>query len=401
MAPDGKTILFTSASGGRNTGRVITWATRSERVAIPTDVQANGILGYASGHLIYANDAGAIMAVPFDLASHRITGQPIQTGETAMMDVYSAKAALSANGDLTFVVGGGPVRPMIVDRSGSKPLMISERSIADARYAPDGSRVAFSIRDAGRTDVWVYTVSSGSLDRLTSTGTINDRVEWSPDGKRVIFRSDREGPTSLWWQTVDGSSPAERITPRELKVPVLEGVLTPDGKTVVFRVDTPNRLRDILSASMSGDRTITSVLATDADELTPRISPDGKWMAYVSAESGHDEVYVRPFPGAGGRALVSVNGGREPLWSRDGRTIFYSNDGAYLAAAITLSGTPAVTRRDTVATGPYASWRFHPLYDVAPDGKHLLVLEPSQKDVPATVILNWASSFAARLGPSK
>ena len=401
VAPDNETLIFASANAGKTSGEVIAWATRSERVAIATDVQASSILGYSAGHVIYGNDAGAIMAVPFDLKSHRITGQPIQTGETAMTDVYAAKAALSANGDLTFVVGGGPVRPMLIDRSGSRPLMAAEMSIADGRYSPDGSRIAFSIRDAGRTDVWIYTVSSGSLDRLTSKGFINDRVEWSPDGRRVIYRTDRDGPTSLWWQTVDGSSPAERISPRELKVPVLEGVLTPDGKTLVFRVDTPNRLRDILSVPMSGDKTITSVLATDADELSPRISPDGKWMAYVSAESGHDEVYVRPFPGAGGRTLVSLNGGREPLWSRDGRTIFYSNAGAYLAAAITLSASPSVARRDTVATGPYASWRFHPLYDLAPDGKHLLVLEPSQIDVPATVILNWGSAFAARVASSK
>jgi len=401
MAPDDKTLIFASSSAAKNTGKVIAWATRSERVAMLTDIQAFSILGYSAGHIIYFNDAGAIMAVAFDLASHRVTGQPISTGETALMDVYSAKAALSVKGDLTFIVGGGPVRPMLVDRYGSKPLMTAERAINDGRYSPDGRRIAFSIRDAGRTDVWVYTVSSGSLDRLTSAGSVNDRVEWSPDGRRVIFRSDREGPTSLWWQTVDGSSPAERITPRELKVPVLEGVLTPDGKTLVFRVDTPNRLRDILSVPMSGDKTITPVLATDADELSPRISPDGKWMAYVSAESGQDEVYVRPFPGGGGRTLVSMNGGREPLWSRDGRTIFYSNAGAYLAAAITLSGSPSVARRDTVATGTYASWRFHPLYDVAPDGKHLLVLEPSQKDVPATVILNWGNAFAARVGSAK
>ncbi|MEO7368412.1 MAG: hypothetical protein ABIZ36_10665, partial [Gemmatimonadaceae bacterium] len=178
-------------------------------------------------------------------------------------------------------------------------------------------------------------------------------------------------------------------------------VITPDGKTLVFRVDTPNRLRDILSVSMSGDKTITSVLATVADELNPRISPDGKWMAYVSAESGQDEVYVRPFPGAGGRILISVDGGRGPLWSKDGRTIFYSANGAYVAASVALSGAPSVSTRDTVAKGNYASMRFHPVYDVAPDGKHLLLLEPSQSDVPATVILNWGSAFAARLAPAK
>ena len=401
MAPDGQTIILTSGGGGFNTGRGLAWATRSERVVVPMEVPASTILGYSFGRVIYANDAGAIMAVGFDLATHRLTGEPIQTGENAMMDIYGAKASLSAKGDLTYIVAGGPVRPMLVDAAGARPLMTTERAIADARYAPDGSRIAFTIRDAGRTDVWVYTLSSGSLDRLTLVGTINDRVEWSPDGQRVLYRSDREGGTSLWWQTVDGSSPAERLTPKELKLPVLEGVITPDGRTLVFRVDTPHHGRDILSVPISGERTVTSVLATDADELSPRISPDGRWMAYVSAESGQDEVYVRPFPGAGGRTLVSSNGGREPLWSRDGRTIFYSAAGVYVAAAVTLSPAPAIVRRDTVVKGVYASWRFHPLFDIAPDGKHLLVLEPSQKDVPATVILNWAGAFAARLKASR
>ncbi|MEP6704672.1 MAG: hypothetical protein ABJB34_07695, partial [Acidobacteriota bacterium] len=401
IGPDNNTVFFASNKANENLGSVIGWATRSERVAFPTDVQAKFIIGYAAGYIIYGNDADAIMAVPFDLATHKITGQPITTGENAMGDAYATKAALSPAGDLAFVVGGGPVRPMLVNKSGSTPLMVSERAIADARYSPDGSRIAFSIHDAGRTDIWIYTISSGGLDRLTTAGAVNDRVEWSPDGRRVIYRTDRNGPTSLWWQTIDGSLPAERISPAGLNVPVFEGVITPDGKTLVFRIDTPNRLRDIMSVSMSGDKTITPVLATDADELTPRISPDGKWMAYVSAESGEDEVYVRPFPGAGGRTLISVNGGREPLWAKDGRMIFYSANGAYLAASVTLSATPLVSRRDTVAKGNYASMRFHPLYDIAPDGKHLLVLEPSQTDVPATVILNWASAFAARVAATK
>jgi serine/threonine-protein kinase len=124
-------------------------------------------------------------------------------------------------------------------------------------------------------------------------------------------------------------------------------------------------------------------------------------MAYVSAESGQDEVYVRPFPGPGGRTLVSANGGREPLWSRDGRAIFYSSNDARIAASVTLSPSPLVSRRDTVATGHYASMRFHPLYDIAPDGRHLLVLEPSQQDVAVTVILNWGKALAARLGAAK
>ena len=296
---------------------------------------------------------------------------------------------------------GGPVRPLLADQGGTRVFLSGEHTIADARYSPDGSRIAFSIRDAGRTDVWIYTVSSGSLDRLTTAGSVNDRVEWSPDGKRVVYRTDRSGVTTLWWQAIDGSAPAEQLTPGNTQLPVLEGVITPDGKTVVYRVDTPTQLRDILSVPVVGEKTVTPVLATAADELSPRISPDGKWMAYVSAESDQDEVYVRPFPGAGGRVLVSVGGGREPIWSRDGRSIIYRSGEAYVSAAITLSSPPMVTKRDTVLTGAYTSWRFHPAYDIAPDGKHLLVLEPSLKDVRMTVVLNWASALAARLGPVK
>jgi len=222
--------------------------------------------------------------------------------------------------------------------------------------------------------------------------------EWTPDGKRVLFRTDRDGPTSLWWQPVDGSAPAERLTPPD-SPPVLEGIVTPDGKTLVYRVDRPApALRDILAIPLTGERTPVPVLATEFDELSPRVSPDGKWMAYVSTESGRDEVYVRPFPSGGGRTLVSTDGGREPLWSRDGKRVFFRRDEIIFAATVTLGSEAVVTRRDTAAAGSYSTTRFHPQYDVAPDGR-LLVLERFQPVMSATIVLNWGAALAARLGP--
>ena len=180
---------------------------------------------------------------------------------------------------------------------------------------------------------------------------------------------------------------------------MLEGVVTPDGKTLVYRVDRPPpALRDIMAIQIGGAKRPVAILATEFDELTPRVSPDGTWMAYLSTESGRDEVYVRSFPNGGGRTLVSTDGGREPLWSRDGKLIFYRRDEVIFRATMALGSEALVTRRDTVVKGTYATTRFHPQYDVAPDGR-LLVLESVERGMSATIVLNWGGALLARLGP--
>ena len=176
--------------------------------------------------------------------------------------------------------------------------------------------------------------------------------------------------------------------------------MSPNGQTLLYRVDDPVRARDIYTMPLAGDKTPRPFLTTEFDELTPRFSPDGQWIAYVSNESGRDEVYLRPFPGPGGRALVSSGGGEEPVWSRDGRRIFYRSADAVVAASVSLAGNPAVTARDTIVTGPFLSSRFHPMYDVAPDGKRLLMLQGAATPV-LTVVLNWADGLAAIVGAKK
>jgi serine/threonine-protein kinase len=143
------------------------------------------------------------------------------------------------------------------------------------------------------------------------------------------------------------------------------------------------------------------VVATEFDELAPRLSPDGKWIAYVSNESGRYDVYVRPFPDPGGRVVISAGGGAEPLWSRDGRQIFYRSSNAILAATISLRGDPEVVARDTIMADDFLSNPFHPNYDVTPDGKRLLLLEGDANQRQLTVILNWTRSLEARLATKK
>ncbi len=399
-APDKATVFFISSRQASGAGAVLAWTTMKSRTISLTSVQASDVLGYAAGRVIYVTDDGAIMSVGFDLSSHKLVGQPVATGESTRLDAFGAKAFLSEHGDLAFLAGSAASQLVWARPSdgSTTPLLAEAQEFTYPRFSPDGSRIALSKFDGQKTDIWIYVMKSGSLERLTTLGTDNERPEWSPDGKRVIFRSNREGTNAIYWQMADGSAPAERLTP-PLKVPAQEAVLSPDGQTLLFRVDTPTQARDIFTMPMDGTKKPKEFLATPFDELAARISPDGRWAAYVSSEAGRDEVYVRPFPGGGGRVLVSSGGGDEPLWSRDGRRILYRAGTDVVAASVTFGAVPLVTARDTLVRGPYLTQRFHANYEIAPDGTRLVMLEPLNKDVPPTIILNWAEALAKRLGP--
>ena len=401
FASDGTTLFFISSALPGPAGDRLAFASLDRRIVQRTPVAASYVLGFSEGRVIFATGDGAIMAVGFDLSRHRLVGPPVATGETARVDAFGLKASLSEGGDLTLLSGNGASRLVYVSRgSDPTPLLAQVRSYGYPRFSPDGSRLAINIEAAGRTDVWIYTLASRSLERLTTSAIFNDRPEWTPDGRRVLFRSGNYGRGAIWWQMADGSAPAEQLTPT-LDEAVFEGVMSPDGKTLLYRADSPTRARDLYAMPMDGDRTPTPYLVTEFDELSPRFSPDGRWVVYVSSESGRDEVYVRPFPGPGGRTLISSEGGVEPLWARDGKRIVYRAGHAVIAATVSVTNAVAVTRRDTLLAGPFDVRRLHANYDLTPDGSRLVMIEPSNQDVRPTVIINWGPALAARLGPVK
>jgi serine/threonine-protein kinase len=351
VAPDGQTILFVSRrrSATENVDE-LAYATRDERRVHVIPVAARSVLGYAAGAIIYVQANGAMMALPYDLRRHVLRGDPIPTGERAQMDAYGPKASLSPSGDLVYRGGSTNARLVLVGKNTvPAPIIDERRDFSHPRYSPDGRRLAVSIFDGARTDIWVYTLASGTSERLTTGGTDNQRPEWSPNGDYIFFRSNRSGRYAIWRRRSDGSAPAEPVSPR-LDIPAQEGIVSPDGLTLIYRVDDPARARDIYTVSLEGDdKTPRPLLVTEFDELTPRLSPgDGKWLAYVSNESGRHEVYVRPFSSSGGRVVISTGGGQEPVWSRDGRRIFYRSPNAIIAATVSLSGNPEVVSRDTL-----------------------------------------------------
>jgi eukaryotic-like serine/threonine-protein kinase len=170
--------------------------------------------------------------------------------------------------------------------------------------------------------------------------------------------------------------------------PVREVFMTPDGKTLVYREDNPDSLRDIRMVSLEKKDVATPLVATRADELMPRLSPDGTWLAYQSNESGQYEIYVRPFPGGGARTTVSNAGGTEPMWSRDGR-LFYRHGPELVAATYSATSGFSITNRRVLFSGPFQLHPFHPNYDVTADGKHFIMVKPESDDRKVIVVVNW------------
>jgi Tol biopolymer transport system component len=302
-----------------------------------------------------------------------------------------------------YVSGTGILQAVVVDLHGAaRSLAIPPGRLNDLRYSPDGRRIATAVASGGRRDVWIYDVASGAAHRVTAEGTTNDRPEWTPDGTRVLFRSDRAGRnTALWWQPADGSGAAQKL----LALPgkdVWEGVLTPDGRTVVYRTGAQGAA-DIWYRRLVGDSAAHGIATTPFTEYAPRISPDGRWVAYASDESGSFQVVVRPLPGPGAQVTVSVGSGNTPVWSRDGRRIFYLTSAQYygtklLAASVATSPTFSVTARDVLFEGNYVLMNpGHAGFDVSSDGKSFLMLRPVVANSEEIVVIpNWKAELRAQ-----
>ena len=395
--PGRDAVLYTSVGpGGITNLRLAVCDTRTGETRL-LGVVGVQVVGLLEGQLIYVRADGKLMAVRFDAHAATVQGVPTQLVDSLRVEVTKAPVVLSSNGTLAYMSGSALSQPVLVDSANAtRPITGERRVFWHPRFSPDGRHIAFDVAGPQSTDIYLYDVASRTFTRATNKG-YNDRPEWSRDGKRVIFLSDQaQGGYGIWWQPVDGSAPAEKVFsgPNTIR----EVIATPDGKSLVFREDHPDRRRDLYLLPLDGKRTPLPLVVTDADELMPRISPDGRWLAYQSDESGQAEVYVRPFTGTGGRVQVSANGGREPLWSRDGTRVLYRQGRQVIGAVLdTTSGsTPSITKRSVVAEGDFLSHPFHQNYDVAPDGRSLLMLAPVADDSRFMVVLNWDREVRAK-----
>ena len=355
-------------------------------------------LGVIDGVLVYVTAGGVIMGAPIDYRRRKVTGAPVALVNDVSHNTTTgfARAALARNGTLFYQSGTQASEIVEVGSDGSEHALVGEsRPYAFPRLSPDGRRIALSIDAPDRRDIWLYELSSQTMTRFTSEGATNDRPEWTSDGKRVLYHSDRDVRSSIWARPADLSTAPTRLIGGE-RLDIFEAVTTPDMRDVIYQIDTVGA--DIYYHGLNGDTTPHSISnEIKAVETMPRVSPDGRWVAFTTDESGREEVVVQPFPGPGGRVQVSANGGSEPVWSRDGRKLFYRGDGHLMAARLSTGPSFAVATRDTLFTDVYqGAPNPHANYDVMPDGTHFVFLKAASAGT-MNVVLNWSSAMRARM----
>jgi len=274
-----------------------------------------------------------------------------------------------------------------VDRNGKiQALPAPPRAYMTPRLSPDGQQVTIWSTEAV---VLIYDLPRGTLTRAVPEGTSSFPI-WTPDGKRLTYRAARAGTRNLFWKAADGTGAEERLTIGEN--PQAPGSWSPDGQVLAFYDASPSSGQDIWLLRLS-DRKQQPLLQTPFIERDPQFSPDGRWLAYRSDESGRNEIYVQPYPGPGGRSQVSIEGGTEPVWNPNGRELFYRNGDKLMAVDITTQPTFSAGQPKLLFEGSYLlALGYAPGYDVSPDGQRFLMAigsEPGASDTQINVVLDW------------
>jgi Tol biopolymer transport system component len=400
VLPGGEAIAYASGSSTSPPPRLAVMTIGTRRIE-EFDMLVALPLGLLGDQLAYVSPSGELMAVRFDNAAHRPIGDPVHLDEGVLIEpTAGAKASLSASGTLAYLRGRAQFQPVLLSAGSTAPApLISEPgSYSTPRFSPDGGRVAMTVFAANATDIWVYDRGRNTFTRLTTEG-VNIRPEWTPDGRYLIFVSTRAGKTGIWRQPADGSGPAELLYQPEFEP--FEAIVSPDMKWLVFRTAPgATHSRDILAVPLTGsDRTVVPVVTGPETESMPRLSPDGKWLAYQSNETGRFEIYVRPFPASGARIQVSDNGGWEPIWGRSGRSLYYRGPlGEVVEVGVTTASEFSIGTRKVVLSGDYLTDSSHPDYDVAPDGRFLM-LKRAGAESQTIVVHNWGREVREKTAP--
>lgn len=394
--PDGRHFLYASVVNGVSGATIYAGSLDSPESRIV--VQANSNAVYASGNLLFLRDA-TLMAQPFDPNRLVTTGEAIPI---AVMIGFSTGGrgyfAASENGTMVYQ-SGAPVGQTLswLDRTGKRVGTVGEPGeFLRTFLSPDGKHATASVfdRDARRYDLWVYDLTRNRRNRFTfDPGNAYEGV-WSHDGGQIIFSSARKGHFDLYRKLASGTGAEELLDADGLdKSPTS---WSPDGKFVMYyATGDPKTAYDIWVLPLEGDRKAFPFLRTESNELFGQFSPDGKWVAYTSDESGHREIYVTPFPGAGGKRQVSVAGGQASHWRADGKELYYiAPDNRLMAAEVSMKGAEVEVGAVRPLFGPMPTGLGYQ-HDVSPDGQRFLVVTPNEQGAPEplTLVQNWTAAL--------
>jgi serine/threonine-protein kinase len=395
--PDGKSVLFVTLTGATAVKLVAQVLGTGERRDL---IQSGDVARYApSGHLVYAQGAN-LMAAPFDPQRLQVTGTAMPVVQGVLATGGIAQYSCSSTGSLVYVPGSvkaARLKLVWVDRKGAEqPVTAPAHNYVLPRVSPDGKRVAVGIEEED-SQIWLYDLGRDTLTRLTFEGNANVDPVWTPDGQRIAFKGTGN---RLFWQPADGSAGAEALTKSELAGNNVPGSWSPDGQVLTFMEINPNTGYDVYTLPLK-DGKPQPFVQTPSLETAPRFSPDGHFIAYGSDESGRVEIYVRPYPGPGGKWQISSEGGMEPVWNPKGREIFYRSGNKMMAVDVTTQPAFSAGKPKMLFEGPYVPTpRSFPDYDVSPDGQRFLMLKASEQgQAPAqiNVVLNWFEELKRRV----
>ena len=415
VLPGGTGVLFTIVSQGQTERRVAVLDLRTGqwKTLIRSGSQADYV---ETGHLMY-QDGGALWAVGFDESTLDVVGDPVPVLEAMSRQNTAANFAISRHGTLVYApsAGAGDARSLVwVDRHGrQQPIAAPPRRYYQPRLSPDGTRVAVGIPETRGFGFWIWDLSREELTRLPFD-PYGSFFAWSPDSRYLIFNSRAKGPSSLSRRTADATGAEQHlIAARRGQRP---SAISPDGKRLLFEQQTPAFSYDLMVLSLddpsistgAGART-SPLLDTPSDERNASFAPDGRWIAYESNKSGQFQVYVKPFPNVDdAEHQISNEGGRAPVWSPNGRELFFVRRSALMAAAVQLTPTFRAGNSTTLfeAGSLIHDGRFlgntGRTYDISRDGQRFLMIKDTSASAQTSgpniiVVQNWHEELKQRV----
>ncbi len=420
LLADGETLLFTVRRKETGDWDETTIVAQSLKTGDRNTLVTNGAdpRFAPTGHLVFVR-LGSLMAVPFDPKRLEVTGggavvlESVRQGVNAQnsaFDTFSGQFAFSPSGTLVHVPGGvwsdmtGSL--VWVDREGlGEPLSAPTGPFIFPRLSPDGTRVAVNVWGFEQADIWVCDIARGTLTRLTFDESAEGFPLWTPDGARITFSSNRSGRDNIYWIPADGSGAAEPLSALGNSTPAS---WSPDGQVLAIVEYTEASGSDIWMLPLEGEP--YPFIESPFEEMWPTFSPDGRWLAYGSDQSGQYEVYVTPYPGPGPKVQISTAGANEPVWAHNGRELFFrgepNSEGFRPMCSVDITTVPSflageprkLFMGDFVGATPVRN------HDVSPDGRTFLMIkrDPTQNEpvIQMYVTLKWFEELK-RLVPTE
>jgi Tol biopolymer transport system component len=396
--PDGRHFLFYVRGTPEVQG--VYWGDLESKERVRLFDSDSAAVYSPSGYVLFIRQ-GTLFAQRFEPARRRLLGDPIFVADQVAFDSTSVAAISAGTGALAYRTGSSSSKRQFVwfDRSG-KPLgdvtPVDEFFAQNLELSPDGSRVALDRSVSGNLDVWLLEPARRVMTRFTFDPAVDVAPVWSPDGSRIVFTSARNAVVGLYMKSSSGAGNEELLV--QSPQPKVANDWSRDGQFIIYRMSDPKNGQDLWILPIAGDRKPYPFLATPFNENFGQFSPDARWVAYQSDESGQYQIYVQPFLGPGGKWQVSSAGGTQPRWNRNGKELFYiTSDGKLMSVSASTTtdgksfnvGSPIELFTTHLVEVSGATQR--PAYAVSPDGQRFLMNVPAENVSlsPITVILNW------------